>query len=62
MTLVESFEVAQPGQAPGEREARAAIAIAAGLYLVGALLCATAVLLPHVDSPAGVTAVASTRC
>ena len=58
MALAESFEVAEPGQEPGQREARAAIAIAAGLYLVGAILCATAALLPHVDSPAGVTAVA----
>ncbi len=40
---------------PGE--ARAAIAIAAGLYVVGAALTATAALLPHVSSPAGVAAV-----
>jgi hypothetical protein len=40
------------------REARAAVAIAGGLYFVGALLCASAVLLPHVSSPAGVIAVA----
>jgi serine phosphatase RsbU (regulator of sigma subunit) len=58
MALIESFEVTQPGQAPGEREAAAAVAIAGGLYLVGALLCATALLLPHVGSPAGVAAVA----
>ncbi len=32
--------------------------VAAGLYLVGALLCACAVLLPHVRWPAGVLAVA----
>ena len=58
MALVESFEVAGPGQEPGQREARAAVAIAAALYLVGAILCATAALLPRVDSPAGVTSVA----
>jgi Stage II sporulation protein E (SpoIIE)/GAF domain len=58
MALAESFEVTQPGQAPGEREAAAAVAIAGGLYLVGAILCATALLLPHVDSPVGVFAVA----
>lgn len=58
MTLVESFEITEPGQAPGEREAAAAIAIAGGLYFVGALLCATALLLPRVDSPAGVAGVA----
>lgn len=40
------------------REARAAVAIAGGLYFVGALLCASAALLPHVSSPAGVIAVA----
>jgi hypothetical protein len=40
------------------REARAAVAIAGGLYFVGALLCASATLLPHVSSPAGVIAVA----
>jgi serine phosphatase RsbU (regulator of sigma subunit) len=41
----------------GEREARAAVAIAGGLYFVGGLLCASAALLPHVSSPAGVIAV-----
>ncbi len=58
MTLAESFEVTRPGQAPGRREAQAAVAIAGGLYLVGALLCTSALLLPNVDSPAGVLAVA----
>jgi Stage II sporulation protein E (SpoIIE)/GAF domain len=43
---------------PAEREARAAIAIAGGLYFVGASLTATAVLLPHVGSPAGIVSVA----
>ncbi len=48
-------------EAPADRrEARAAVAVAAGLYFVGAALCATAVLLPHVGSPAGVIAVALT--
>ena len=55
------------GSAPGlsigsesarEREERAALASCAGLYLVGATLTATSALLPHVDSPAGVVAVA----
>lgn len=58
MRLVESIEVGEPGQAPGEREAAAAIAIAGGLYFVGALLCATALLLPRVDSPAAIAGVA----
>ncbi len=40
------------------REARVALASAAGLYVVGATLTATAVLLPHVSSPAGVVAIA----
>ena len=42
----------------GAREARGAIGIAAALYVVGAALTATAVLLPNVSSPAGVVAVA----
>jgi hypothetical protein len=47
-----------PDEAPTEREARAAVGIAAGLYVVGAALTATSTLLPHVSSPAGVVAVA----
>ena len=42
------------------REARAAIAFAAELYLIGGALCATAALLPNVSSPAAVVAVAVT--
>jgi Stage II sporulation protein E (SpoIIE)/GAF domain len=45
---------------PQEREARAAILSAAGLYLAGTALTATTVLLPHVRSPAGVVALATT--
>jgi serine phosphatase RsbU (regulator of sigma subunit) len=56
--LLESFDLARPEEQPGRREANAAVGIAGGLYFVGALLCATAVLFPHVDSPAGVVAVA----
>ncbi len=41
------------------REARAAIAIAAALYVVGAALIATTALLPHVSSPAGAAGVAA---
>ncbi len=58
LALSDSFEMTRPGQAPGEREAAAAVAIAAGLYLVGGALCATGFLLPHVDSPVGIAAVA----
>jgi hypothetical protein len=46
------------GSAARDREARVALASAAGLYFVGATLTATAVLLPHVSSPAGVVAIA----
>src|ERR1700726_1333296 len=42
------------------REARIALASAAGLYVGGGPLTATAVLLPHVSSPAGVVAVGVT--
>ncbi len=58
VTLADVLALSPSEEAADAREARAAVAIAAGLYLVGALLCATAALLPHVDSPAGVTAVA----
>ncbi|HEV7529876.1 MAG TPA: GAF domain-containing SpoIIE family protein phosphatase [Solirubrobacteraceae bacterium] len=40
------------------REVRAAILAEAGLYVVGGLLCATAVLIPHVRAPEAVAAVA----
>jgi len=46
-------------EAMSSREARAAIGIAAALYVVGAALCATAVLLPHVSSATGVAGVAA---
>jgi serine phosphatase RsbU (regulator of sigma subunit) len=54
----------EPGMGHGEeatsyREARAAVGIAAALYVVGAALTATAALLPHVDSSTGVVAVAA---
>ncbi len=41
-------------------EARAAVASAAALYVVGAALIGTTVLLPHVGSPAGAAAVGVT--
>ena len=37
--------------APTDREANWAVAVAGGLYLVGALLCATGALLPELRSP-----------
>ena len=46
----------------GEDEAHAAVVIAAGLFLVGAALTATAVLVPHLSSAAAVGAVAGTAC
>jgi hypothetical protein len=39
-------------------EARVAVASAAALYVVGAALIATSVLLPHISSPAGAASVA----
>jgi serine phosphatase RsbU (regulator of sigma subunit) len=58
VVLAKGFELARAGEPASAREARAAVAIAGGLYLVGAILCSTALLLPHVDSPAGIVAVA----
>jgi hypothetical protein len=56
-----------PGPQPRRRqpalnrlEVRAAILAEAGLYVVGALLCSTALLLPHVRAPEAVAAVAVT--
>jgi hypothetical protein len=43
--------------AVSRREVRAAIFSEAGLYVVGAMLCATALLIPHVRAPAAVAAV-----
>jgi Stage II sporulation protein E (SpoIIE)/GAF domain len=47
------------GKEASRREARVALISAAGLYAVGAALTSTAVLLPHVSSPAGVGAIAA---
>ncbi len=44
----------------GPREARVAVTIAAALYVAGAALTATSLLLPHVEAPLGVFAVAGT--
>ncbi len=46
----------------GRDEARAAVIVAAALYLVGAALTATALLVPHVSSPAAVVAIAVVAC
>ena len=46
----------EPAEIP-RGEARVAVAAAAALYVVGALLIATSVVLPHVTSPAGATTV-----
>jgi hypothetical protein len=46
------------GNEARDREARLALLSCAGLYVVGATLTATAALLPHVSSPAGVAAIA----
>ncbi len=42
---------------PSGREVRAAILAAAGLYVVGGVLCASALLIPHVRAPEAVAAV-----
>jgi serine phosphatase RsbU (regulator of sigma subunit) len=49
----------QPGRRPAlsRREVLAAIHAEAGLYVVGGLLCATALLIPHVRAPVAVAAV-----
>jgi|GEM_PF-1878539 len=52
--------IRRPWEPPSGGEVLAATASAAGLYLAGAALCATAPLLPHVESLAGVTAVGVT--
>ena len=57
-TLGAQSRTAQAEETTSHREARFAIAIAAGLYVVGAALTATAALLPHVSSPTGVVAIA----
>jgi len=60
LDLPRKLDVPRVDRASGHGEARAAVVSAAGLYVVGALLTATAGLLPHVSSPAGVAAVALT--
>ena len=57
MTVRGTLALARPEQPASQREARVAVATAGGLYAVGGLLCASAVLLPHVSSAAGVIAV-----
>src|ERR1700722_14407517 len=45
------------GEAPSGRELRAAIVSCAFLYAIGGVLCATALLIPHVRAPAAIAAV-----
>ncbi len=45
------------GESLSGREVRAAIVSEAGLYVVGGMLCATALLIPHVRAPEAVAAV-----
>jgi len=59
MSLTAQRAETRSEETTGAREARAAIVIAAALYTVGALLIATAPLLPHVSSPLGAAAVAA---
>ena len=60
LDLPSSLETGRADRARSYGEARAAVVSAAGLYLVGAALTATAPLLPRVSSPAGVVAIAAT--
>ena len=53
---------ARRSPALSKREVRAAIHAEAGLYVLGGLLCSTALLIPHVRAPEAVAAVASSRC
>jgi Stage II sporulation protein E (SpoIIE)/GAF domain len=57
-SMSSTFNGARSAARVSEREAHVAVASAAGLYVVGAALCGTAALLPQVESPAGVIAVA----
>jgi serine phosphatase RsbU (regulator of sigma subunit) len=63
MTDTEANFTAAPGAeaqrqpALNKREVRAAIHAEAGLYVVGGLLCSTALLIPHVRAPEAVAAV-----
>lgn len=59
MPLIGERATGQVEETTSAREARTAVAIAAALYIVGAALIATTVLLPHVSSPAGAAAVAA---
>ncbi|HEX4466751.1 MAG TPA: GAF domain-containing SpoIIE family protein phosphatase [Solirubrobacteraceae bacterium] len=52
-----TFALRRSESTPGPGEATAAVTICGWLYLAGGLLCSAAALLPHVGSPAGVTAV-----
>jgi serine phosphatase RsbU (regulator of sigma subunit) len=45
------------GEEPSGRELRAAIVSCAMLYAIGGVLCATALLIPHVRAPAAIAAV-----
>ncbi len=63
MTETPATSTAALGPAPqrrpalSRREVRAAIHAEAGLYVVGGLLCSTALLIPHVRAPEAVAAV-----
>jgi serine phosphatase RsbU (regulator of sigma subunit) len=63
MTDKAANSTATPGEQPGrssalsKREVRAAIHAEAGLYVLGGLLCSTALLIPHVRAPEAVAAV-----
>lgn len=60
MTSTEAPRIVLAEEQLSDREVGAAILAAAGLYVVGGSLTATAALLPHVSSPAAIAAVGVT--
>ncbi len=52
-----ALDAEAPGESLNAREVRAAVLAEAGLYVVGGMLCATALLIPHVRAPEAIAAV-----
>lgn len=57
LTSRAALDAVAPGESFDARELRAAILSEAALYVVGGLLCATALLIPHVRAPEAIAAV-----
>lgn len=56
-TSTAAIDAEAPGETLDAQEVRAALLSEAGLYVVGGLLCSTALLIPHVRAPAAIAAV-----